>query len=221
MSNINYKVGDKPIFKNDLKNGEYYGPHCFQENMLLGDTTIKEILVNGTFKLENFWYISPEMLEPVAQISDIEKKITYLEKQAKYIQGGIDKYSTQYNQSLKDLSNAISNLKSSFEVQKQAIEKAKEPKYPKFEFALHMVDFCNGKVVVNCSTEESANKFLGLLDGLGVKWCSGLSLLSKTNFNYGEKTTYFYYKDDGSISVGLPPNPLLDNFKRQTVTFEV
>lgn len=52
-------------------------------------------------------------------------------------------------------------------------------------------EFIEGKTVVNCRTENQAQKFLKICDGKGMKWYPDTKLTSHTNWEqYKEKTCY-------------------------------
>lgn len=121
-------------------------------------TTILKI-TNLGYKLTDCddWLFDDEMLEPVPQISDIEKQLIELKDTVRW---------NEKNSGC--LKIEIARLEKQL-----AEQKTVEPQYPKFNFKEHMADFCNGKVAVNCRTEESVEKFLGALKVLNVSFQGG------------------------------------------------
>ena len=65
-----------------------------------------------------------------------------------------------------------------------------------FDINIHMKDFLNNKIVVNCITEEDAIEFLSFLHSkYNLKWIGG-DRLNHTNYdNYEQDTCYNYYMD--------------------------
>lgn len=64
-------------------------------------------------------------------------------------------------------------------------------KMEQFNLEKHWNDFLNGKLVVNCKTEELANEFLEYCHLQGITWCTGKYLISHNNWdNYNEETCY-------------------------------
>jgi hypothetical protein len=193
MSNKNYKVGDKVKVREDLIGGKEYDGGCLFDTpmgIFKGKITeISDVISSDRWYLKgcSSWWFSPSMLEPVPQ--DIEKKIAGFEKGLSDLKDGISKKMAGWEQQISDYESGISTLKSILVIQKQAEEKAKEPTYPKFNFAEHMADFCNGKVAVNCRSEESANAFLKLLDGLRIKW-AGDAVKPNEFYVYGSETVF-------------------------------
>ena len=79
-----------------------------------------------------------------------------------------------------------------------------------FTLDKHWDKFTNGKVVVNCKTNELTSEFFKYCDGQGIAWVGGEKLLGSDNNWFNETTTYRcnqntymsyaniqYYKEDG------------------------
>ena len=63
-----------------------------------------------------------------------------------------------------------------------------------FSIEKHWDDFKQGKIAVNCRTEDSANEFLKYCYNKGLKWGSGASLLELNYWhNYESKMCYSYH----------------------------
>jgi hypothetical protein len=61
----------------------------------------------------------------------------------------------------------------------------------------HWNEFINGKLAVNCPTEELANEFLAWCDSGELEWCDGESLLETNEFHKcGSVTCYDYENQD-------------------------
>lgn len=84
------------------------------------------------------------------------------------------------------LESELSQLKADIEKEKAEQEKAKQPQYPMWNFVEHMKDFVDGKIAVNCPTQESVEKFFNGLRNLKFTGWNG-----KEGFSlYKENTCY-------------------------------
>ena len=60
-----------------------------------------------------------------------------------------------------------------------------------FNIKEHINDFIKGKYAVNCKTEKLADEFLSYCNKLGIKWCTGETLVSYNQWEiYKQETSY-------------------------------
>ena len=62
----------------------------------------------------------------------------------------------------------------------------------KFDLSKHWDKFIDGKLTINCKTEEFANQFLSYCHSKNILWISDIKLTQHNNWDhYKEETTYF------------------------------
>ena len=87
---MKFNVGDKVKTRDDLIEGLSYGGFDFYALMIAKSATVLDVLGNGTCRLDNGYYYSPEMLEPVVdEIEALEKKCYELEMKIARLEGAL------------------------------------------------------------------------------------------------------------------------------------